>query len=134
MGISREQYLELKKREYKSDFTILKYQVKTKPVSETVDKFPGLCISAGLPLPVKEYKFCEYRRFRFDYAFVEQKVAVEKEGGIYTHQAHGSITGILRDLEKYSLAAELGWRVLRYLPNKIDYEQIKRTLNYGMRF
>jgi very-short-patch-repair endonuclease len=40
-------------------------------------------------------------------------VAVECEGGIYTRQAHGSISGILRDIEKYNAATSLGWRVFR---------------------
>ena len=63
---------------------------------------------------VREHKFHHKRRFKFDVAFVEEKVAVECEGGIFTRQAHGSITGILRDIEKYNLATINGWKVLRY--------------------
>jgi len=78
---------------------------------------------------VAEYQFHNKRKFKFDYAFVDKKIAVEQEGGIFTKQAHGSITGILRDMEKYNLAVECGWRVLRYVPGKFDYDQIKKVLD-----
>lgn len=96
--------------------------------------FIQLCQQAGLGSPQTEYRFCPDRKFLFDYAFPDKMVAVEQEGGIYTKQAHGSITGILRDIEKYNLAASLGWRVLRIEPSKLfkteTIELIKKTLTY----
>ena len=93
---------------------------------------------AGIPDPLREYAFAGAvgRKFKFDFAWLHGSwttgVAVEVEGGIYNRKAHGSITGILRDMEKYTLAAELGWLVLRYTPQELCREatvaQIKRTL------
>lgn len=60
------------------------------------------------------------RKFKFDYALPRIKVAIEIEGGIYSGRAHGSVTGILRDMEKYNLAAMLGWRVIRIEPKRVD--------------
>ena len=73
----------------------------------------------GIPEPVPEYRFFPDRKFRFDFAWPQQGLALEVEGGIFTHGAHGSISGMLRDGEKYNLAATFGFRVLRILPDKL---------------
>jgi very-short-patch-repair endonuclease len=69
------------------------------------------------PEPVAEYPFTKTigRRHRFDFAFVEQKVAVEVEGNAW-HVPGGGKHITDRDLEKYNLAASMGWRVLRFSP------------------
>ncbi len=36
----------------------------------------------GLPKPAREYRFHRERRWRFDFAWPDYKVAVEVEGGI----------------------------------------------------
>lgn len=69
--------------------------------------------------PRLEYRFHLTRLWRFDFAWPNQRVALEVEGGIFKGQGHASINGILRDLEKYNEAAILGWRVLRRLPDKL---------------
>jgi len=75
---------------------------------------------------ITEFKFCETRKFRSDYCIPELRLLIEKEGGIFTGKAHGSITGILRDIEKYNLATILGYRILRYQPKDlISYKTIK---------
>lgn len=81
--------------------------------------FIALLVENGLPSPETEYRFAPPRKFRADYAWPEQRVLLEQEGGVYTGQAHGSVTGILRDIEKYNLAAQHGWRVLRVLPKQM---------------
>jgi very-short-patch-repair endonuclease len=68
---------------------------------------------------VEEHQFHSKRKFRFDYAIPQLKIAIEQEGGIYNGKAHGSIKGILRDMEKYSLAASEGWLILRFTPDQI---------------
>lgn len=74
----------------------------------------------------QEFQFHSIRKFRFDYAIEEFKIGIEVEGGVFTKGAHGSITGILRDMEKYNLATSEGWSILRTLPSKImDYDFIK---------
>lgn len=70
---------------------------------------------------VKEYKFLENRRFRFDYAIPEYKIAVEVEGGIWMKGggAHSRPQNILRDMEKYTLANIEGWVVIRRTPSDL---------------
>lgn len=106
--------------------------------------FRKLAISYGLPEPQKEYIFHPVRKWRFDYCWPRHKIALEVEGGIFGHTkkngvksktgAHSSITGILRDIEKYNAAAEHGWRILRVTPDDLlktkTLELLKRILNY----
>lgn len=75
--------------------------------------------SEGLALPEMEYAFAKARKFRFDMAWPKERVALEVEGGIWTRGAHGRGSGIKRDMEKYNLAACLGWRVLRVTPDEV---------------
>lgn len=64
----------------------------------------------------EEYKFDETgeRKFKFDYAIPEIKLAVEYEGGLLNPRSgHRSVQGINRDVTKYNLAALQGWTVIR---------------------
>ena len=72
----------------------------------------------GLPEPVPEHKFHPVRKWRFDFAWIQQKVAVEIEGGIWTHGAHVRALHYISDMEKYNEAAKLGWRVFRFTPQQ----------------
>lgn len=88
----------------------------------------SMCKAYNIPEPVKEHRFHHKRKFRFDYAWVEERVACELEGGIYSHGRHVRGSGYARDMEKYNAAIEGGWYVLRYEPTKIDYLQVQRVL------
>lgn len=64
---------------------------------------------------LREYKFHPKRQWRFDFAFPNQKVAIEYEGGVFLPKArHTSSLGYSKDVEKYREAVLLGWKVLRY--------------------
>lgn len=80
---------------------------------------------------IPEYKFCETRKWRFDYALPDEKIAIEIEGGVYSYGRHTRGCGYIKDMEKYNEAALLGWKVLRYTPQQfannkhlIDIERI----------
>lgn len=85
-----------------------------------------------LPLPETEYRFHGKRRWRFDFAWPEKRLAVEIEGGIWTGGRHTRGAGFEADAEKYNTAAEMGWTVLRYTPRFVRsgeaLEQVKRVL------
>ena len=78
-----------------------------------------LCKSLGLPVPEREYRFHPKRRWRFDYAWPDKKIAVEVEGGTWIYGRHNHPSGFLKDIEKYNSAVILGWRILRYTPQQI---------------
>ncbi len=68
----------------------------------------------GLPEPIREYQAIKGRKFRFDFAWLEQRLLVEVNGGTYTKGAHSTGRGIARDYEKANLAVLQGWRVLSF--------------------
>lgn len=74
---------------------------------------------ARLPQPVPEFRFDLTRQWRFDFSWPAQKVALEVEGGVWTHGRHTRGSGFLKDVEKYNKAACLGWRVLRCTPSTL---------------
>ncbi len=73
----------------------------------------------GLPEPITEHRFDSIRRWRFDYAWVDRKVAVEIEGGVWNHGAHVRGGHFLSDCEKYNSAARDGWKVFRFTPQQL---------------
>jgi len=79
-----------------------------------------LILDAGLPKPKQEYRFHPKRRWRFDLAWPEQKVAVEIEGGGWVRGRHHRPAGYRQDCEKYNAAVLMGWRVLRYTPDMLS--------------
>lgn len=70
------------------------------------------CKKNGFPVPVKEHYFAKPRMFRFDLAFLEEKIAVEFQGGNWVEGRHTRGEGFERDCEKFSIAAVKGWRVI----------------------
>lgn len=72
--------------------------------------------------PVREHTFHPVRRWRFDFAFPAQRVAIELEGGVHSRGRHTRGKGFIADCDKYNAAAELGWTVLRYTS-----EHLKRS-------
>ena len=70
----------------------------------------------GIPTPIAEYKFCPTRRWRADYAWIDEKVIVEIDGGIWTRGRHSRGYGMRKDNEKLNEAQKLGWRVFRFEP------------------
>lgn len=74
---------------------------------------------SGLPTPDTEYAFHPTRNWRFDYAWPDQKVAMEVEGGIWTGGRHVSAAGFFKDMEKKNAAAILGWRILYITPKAV---------------
>lgn len=69
-----------------------------------------------LPAPVTEMQFHPERKWRFDFAWIEQRLALEVEGGAWSGGRHTRGSGFTSDIEKYNEATRLGWRVLRCVP------------------
>ena len=88
--------------------------------------------ACGLPKPVTELRFAPPRRWRFDYAWPDKKIALEVEGGVWSGGRHTRGAGFLKDIEKYNEAACLGWRVVRCTPKELysfpTMEMMKRLL------
>lgn len=89
-------------------------------------------VNTGFPHPTPEFVFAPPRKFAFDLAWPEFKVAFEREGGKFTTvrcvcgqtkrvfvSRHHSKVGLEIDLVKYNLAATMSWIVLRGTPGLI---------------
>lgn len=96
-----------------------KPQVRRSASRLTGVAFPVLCRAYGLPEPVPEHRFDLARRWKFDWAFVPEKVAVEQEGAVWVNGRHTRGAGVIKDMEKYNRAAVLGWKVLRATPQQM---------------
>ena len=111
-----------------------------RPRKERRDPFPEADLFTSLVKSelgldcVKELQFCPTRRWRFDYAIPDYKIALEVEGGAFKKRRyidgdgdlvttiggrHNSAKGFLADMEKYNTATVLGWRVLRTIPDAL---------------
>jgi len=69
---------------------------------------------------VRELKFHPVRRWRFDLAWPDEKLAVEIQGGIWLQGHHSRGQGMTDDCEKTAHALMLGWRVLPVVPSQIE--------------
>lgn len=83
------------------------------------DAFTLLCRKELGERCEKEWRFHPVRKWRFDYAFPDFKVALEVEGGVFTGGRHTRSLGFLKDIEKYNAAAVLGWTVVRTVPDEL---------------
>lgn len=81
---------------------------------------------------VKEYKFHPDRRWRFDFAIPEYKIAIEIDGGVWTYGRHNRAQGYIADMAKFNEAAALGWVVLKFTPQEqyktATFQLIKKTI------
>lgn len=109
---------------------------------QNVDNFTNLILLETGLVVWSEFHFSVERRYRFDYCIPvdcngkELKIGIEIDGGIFMkgNSGHSSGTGIKRDQQKASLAASLGWRLLRFEPKELltnkTLELIKKTISY----
>lgn len=102
---------ELHQKKKKSRQTAKKPQIR--------DVFTVICQTDLRVECVKEFKFHPVRKWRFDYAIPEHKIALEVEGGVWTGGRHTSSVGFLNDMEKYNTATLMGWRVFRTTPDEL---------------
>ena len=91
----------------------------------TLESFTGCQV-------VAEHKFHDTRKWRIDFAIVDQKIGIEIDGGVWSGGRHTRGNGFVEDMEKYNAAVTLGWVILRFTPqdlNKITtFETIKKVV------
>lgn len=90
--------------------------------------FEALLRSERLPKPETEYLFDPTRRWKFDFAWPVERVAVEIHGGVYKNDKQDSSKrgrhtrgkGFINDREKMNEAQLQGWIVLEICSDTID--------------
>lgn len=92
---------------------------------------PLQCEAAGLPRPQVEYRFCA-RRWRFDFAWPREKLALEVQGGGWTNGRHSRALGQAKDYEKLAEAVLLGWRVFYATPQQVSDGAVLSWITRGL--
>lgn len=75
---------------------------------------------------VVEHQFDHKRRYRFDWAIIDLKLAIEYEGIFSDKSRHTSVNGFSNDCIKYNLAVSQGWRIFRY--TALNYQDLEADL------
>lgn len=77
------------------------------------------CQAHNLPMPEAEYRFHKTRKWRMDFAWPAQKLAIEIMGGIYQQGRHTRGAGYENDMQKFNAAQIADWKILQYTPRQI---------------
>jgi hypothetical protein len=77
-------------------------------------------------LPAKQHKFCPGRNYRFDFAWLSKKVAIEIQG---YGPGHNSREGMTRDYDKHYEALKLNWKVIYLTSIHLSPPRIIDTTN-----
>lgn len=72
-----------------------------------------------LPPEVCHHVYRKTRDFRCDFAWPEQRIILEVEGGVWVQGRHTRGSGFTKDLTKYNLITEAGWTVYRVSQREI---------------
>lgn len=98
--------------------------------AQQVDELHGKVLAqlVGFPDPVTELLFHPKRKWRFDFAWEEQKLALEIHGGIHSGGRHTRGRGFVEDRAKMNEATLLGWTVLEVTPEHIKSGQLRAWL------
>lgn len=93
---------------------------KKKKISSGLEELLLIQVKAyRLVVPEREYRFHSTRRWRFDFAWPNVKLAVEVEGATWTNGRHTRGAGYESDCEKYNTATLAGWKVLRFTSSMV---------------
>lgn len=72
-----------------------------------------------------EVVFAKPRKFRFDFAHLETKIAIELQGGNFVRGRHTRGAALAKEYEKLNIAAENGWRMFF-----LDGNMVRKVGNY----
>jgi hypothetical protein len=102
---------------------------------------------------VPEYRFCEGRKWRFDFALSKlikprpgekvrpgeqslktrvAKLALEVQGGLFTNGRHSRGAALLKEHEKLNAAACAGWRILYTIPDNLCMPETVETIKKAL--
>lgn len=103
-------------------------------MKSTIEETLALHIRTNkLPVVTREHRFHPTRKWRFDFAWLEQKIAAECEGAIWVNGRHTRGAGFEADCEKYNAATLMGWRIFKFTPRMVQtgaaIAQLQEVLN-----
>lgn len=84
----------------------------------------------GGPVLAQQHRFCDGRKWQFDFAHVGTKVAIEIEGGVWVNGRHNRGQGFIDDRIKYLRAQLMEWTVFSLTPEMITRENVQAIINF----
>ena len=79
-------------------------------MSAVEDLLESQLLEAGITDFVREFKAIDGRKFKWDFAFLRDRLLIEVQGGVFMRRGgHTSGVGVTRDCEKHNLAYLAGW-------------------------
>lgn len=99
---------------------------KAQQVTSLHDKV--LAQLVGFPDPATELVFHPKRKWRLDFAWPANMIALEVHGGIHSGGRHTRGRGFVEDRAKMNEAALLGWTVIEATPEHIKTGQLRAWL------
>lgn len=105
------------------------YAVKTKTNERKLeDKFESLLKQSKIPY-VTQYKFHKTRKWLFDFAILENKIAIEVQGGLFMNGRHTRGIGYCKDAEKFNMGIIEGWRIFKACGGKQNFSNLDIVFN-----
>lgn len=80
----------------------------------------------------REYRAIPTRQWRWDIAFVDQRLLIEVDGGGWTQGKHSREPGMSADSTKQNTAVIADWRCLRFTPSMIDSGEAVETIRKAL--
>lgn len=97
--------------------------------SSLEERFRSILDERGFVGYRREYRFSKTRKWRFDFAWPEIRLAVELQGGVYSYlPSHASAKRIASGYEKINAAQEDGWVVLQYDRSSLSAGRLEDTV------
>ena len=83
---------------------------------------------------VRQYQYAPPRKLKADFAFLRPRgLLCEIQGGVYNRKAHGSITGILADIDRLNAATLAHWALVRVTPDMVKSGAALRLIEEVLR-
>jgi very-short-patch-repair endonuclease len=103
-------------------------------MSNIEDKLLFYIQASGLPEPEREVMFSHDKKWRFDFAYPQYKIAIEVEGVLWRSQGrHQTALGVEGDCQKYNAAVLGGWRVLRFTQRMVESGEALKVIEIALR-
>lgn len=93
-----------------------------------IGRLAGFCVHCD-----DKHEYVAARRWRFDFAWPERKLAVEIDGAVHSGGRHTRGAGYEADIEKMNAAVLAGWRVLRFTSGQLDSGYALETLEKALK-
>jgi hypothetical protein len=102
-----------------------------------VDFVKQVWAAEGIPAPQLEFQFDATRKWRFDFAWPQLaigngKLAMEVQGGIWTHGRHTRGAALKKEWEKLNAAAAQGWRILYCEPKDLTSTEMVQAIKAAL--